>query len=243
MKSFARLGLVALVSVIVLSGCVRMQMSLELNEDDTASGTYVFALQEGLGESLGAATDSEAVDELFGMASGEIDGATVTEYNEDGFVGTQIEFEDQTFAELNLDSEDLKIIRDGDDYVVAGAFQQSEAASMGELPADAEMTLAITFPGSIVEANGTVVGNTVTWDLADAPDALYARGGASADGGFPLLGWLAIGFVLLVVLAGVVLLIMGTRRSSPEVPEAEASGAIDAGEASSPPTVEGPPLP
>ena len=242
MNNLTRVGGLAVVSVLLLTGCVRVQMDVTLNEDDTASGTYVLAVQEGVGESIGAASDADAVDELFGTVAGDLEGATATEYNQDGYVGTQVTFENQSFAELNLDSDDLKIVRDGDDYVVAGEVGGGETAELGDLPADAEMSLAITFPGPIAEANGVIEGNTVTWDLTDAPDKLYARGAAS-QGGFPLLAWLGIAFVLLVVLAGVVLLIIGSRRSSADAPQAESAVAIDEGNTDAPPTIDGPPLP
>ncbi|WP_061963139.1 LppM family (lipo)protein [Demequina aurantiaca] len=224
MKQTLRILVLSVVSVVALSGCMRMEMSLELSDHDTASGSYVMAIKEGTGEQLGATSDQEAADELFGDLGDGIEGASVTEYHEDGYVGTKATFEDQTFADLNLNSDDMRISREGDEYVVAGTYGSGEAANLGELPDDAVATLAITFPGKVAETNGTVEGNTVTWDLKQQSDDLYARGAASGDSGMSLWLWLAIGFVALVVVAGVVVLILGSRRSpkatTPEPPAA-----------------------
>ncbi|WP_062210568.1 LppM family (lipo)protein [Demequina oxidasica] len=230
MNQTLRVLVLSVVSVAALSGCMRMEMSLELSDHDTASGSYVMAIKEGAGEQLGATSDQEAADQLFGDLGEGIEGASVTEYNEDGYIGTKATFEDQSFAALNLDSDDMRISREGDEYVVAGTYGSNESADLGELPDDAVATLAITFPGKVVETNGTVEGNTVTWDLKQDSDDLYARGAASPDSGVPIWLWLAIGFVALVVIAGVVVLILGSRRSPGSAASAPTAAPLPQGQ-------------
>ncbi|WP_284328022.1 LppM family (lipo)protein [Demequina litorisediminis] len=53
MRTAARSLAVALVSALVLSGCIRVDMNITLNEDDTVSGDMVMAVQEGAGEPAG----------------------------------------------------------------------------------------------------------------------------------------------------------------------------------------------
>ncbi|WP_166389426.1 LppM family (lipo)protein [Nocardioides ochotonae] len=106
---------------------------------------------------------------------------TVTEYAEDGFAGDEVSFTDLPLAGLTEaftdgdGEETLEITRDGDTYRVAMVLDLSDAA--GESPVEEmdpaalgmrapEARVSVTLPGPIVEANGEIDGNTVTWELA-----------------------------------------------------------------------------
>ena len=106
---------------------------------------------------------------------------TVTEYAEDGFAGDEVSFTDLPLAGLteaftDADGEQLlEITRDGDTYQMTMVLDLSEAAgeeSVEEMdPAalgmrEPEARVSVTLPGRIVEANGEIDENTVTWELA-----------------------------------------------------------------------------
>lgn len=214
-----RLGAIALTAALVLGlgGCVRITSDITLHEDDTVSGEMVVAIQEGLGESMGM-TDEEFADSLSeDNGTDEMTNATVSAYKEDGYVGTRITFKDEPLDSFK--GVDGTLVREGDNFVFKGdEIDQSEAP-----PADsgAIATMSITFPGKVSSHNGTLKGNTVTWDLLTQSEAPYATGSAIGGGGGSSSSTLIIigGFLLVaVIVVGVVLL----RRKSGASPTDEA---------------------
>jgi hypothetical protein len=241
MKKPMRITALALMAALALSGCIKMEVNLELQSDDTVDGSMIFAVQEGLGEMLGEGseevpTDEEAANELFGGdLSSDFENATEEPYNEDGWVGTRVVFEGETLADFSEDNEGFTIVRDGDQFVVSGPFETDATAEEGseEMLEGAEMTMSITFPGEVTDHNGTLEGNTVTWDLLDGPEELHAVGGATEGGSsLPILLILAILGGLIVVGGVIVALVMMSRSRA-------SKGAIASGEPSAPsPVIE-----
>lgn len=220
MKKSLRITALALAATLVLSGCIKMEVNLELQSDDTVDGSMVFAVQEGLGELLGEGsdevpTDEEAANELFGDdLSSDFENATEEPYNEDGWIGTRVIFEGEALDDFSEDNEGFSIVRDGDNFVVSGPFDtEATEGSDEEMLEGAEMTMSVTFPGEVSEHNGTLEGTTVTWDLLDGPEELYAVGSATEGGaGIPM--WLIIALVAgLLVVAAVVLVVVLVSRS------------------------------
>ncbi|WP_144276270.1 hypothetical protein [Demequina sp. NBRC 110053] len=209
MKNAMRVAALSVVSAAVLAGCLKVDMSVTLHEDDTASGEFVMAVSKGLADVMGE-------EELAGALESEtIEGATQEPYEDEDFVGTRTTFEDLAIAELA--DETLTVTREGDEFVVSGT-PTDLGAELGEvdIPADATATLAVTFPGEVTEHNGTLDGTTVTWDLITAPDELQARGAAVEGGGIPV--WIIV-LVLAVMGIGIgiaVVLVTSTRRKAPE---------------------------
>ena len=76
--------------------------------------------------------------------------------------------------------------------------------------------MSVTFPGEVSDHNGTLEGTTVTWDLMDAPDELYARGAASEGLDLPI--FLIIGvLVAVIVIAGAITFVVVRARSNNSV--------------------------
>ncbi|WP_435298759.1 LppM family (lipo)protein [Timonella sp. A28] len=216
MKSKLAIAL-ALAMAFLLSGCMRMQVNVELEEDDKASGSIVFAVSDTAAEQLGVSPD-----ELFTAMTAEGDvapeGSTAEDYAQDGYTGKKYTFESQPL-DSSFNDPNLTITRDGDDYVVTGKFNAEEAGIPAENEDDPAVTALleqvdisfnITFPGEVKESNGTVNGKTVTWTYAIGEDlTMSARGSAESSGaGMPalLVIGLTIGALILVgaIIAGVV---------------------------------------
>jgi hypothetical protein len=218
-----KIGAITLTAALVLSlsGCVRITSDITLHEDNTASGEMVVAIQEGAGESMGT------TDEEFVASMNEDNGtdtmvnATVTEYNEDGYIGTRITFKDEPLD--SFQGVDGSLVRDGDNFVFTGnEIEQTET-----LPAEsgAIATMSITFPGKVSKHNGTLEGNTVTWDLLTQAEAPYATGSAIGGGGgsSPIILIIA-GILLAAVIVGVIILV---RRKSGASPTDEGPPAVE----------------
>ena len=225
---------------LLLTGCLKLDMAITISPDDTVDGRLVFAVNEQLLEFTG-----QDVDDILGDATvpSDVEGATQEPYDDGEFVGTQVTFEDVALSELSeaSDAESLTIVRTGDTYEVDGVMDLStEDADLQGNPFEdqiteafdtAQLRIAITFPGEVLETNGQVDGTTVTWEpvfgernvltavaSASGDGASDAAGGTDAaessgeDSGSSTSVYLLIG---LVVVVGVVVgLVMMMRRKA-----------------------------
>ncbi|MFV0632874.1 LppM family (lipo)protein [Demequina sp.] len=221
MRTAPRLLAIAAVSLLALTGCVKIEMNLTLSEDDTVSGEYIVALTKDSAETLG----TDGLDEL--LATEDIEGATAEPYDDGEYVGTRTTFESVELTEVS--DETMTITREGDKFIVTGApVNAGEELGLDEAPEGAVATMSVTFPGEVTEHNGTLEGNTVTWNLLDAPETIEARGGASAGGGFPLVLLLVLLAIVGVGIGVAGVLITSTRRKGPRTEaaaDAEAAAA------------------
>jgi hypothetical protein len=216
-------GAITLTAALVLSltGCIRITSDITLHENNTASGEIVVAIQEGVGESMGT------TDEEFVASMNEDNGtesmvnATVSEYNEDGYIGTRVSFKDEPLE--SFEGVDGTLVREGDNFVFTGnEIEDTETVPAGS---GAIATMSITFPGKVSRHNGTLEGNTVTWDLLTQTEAPYATGSAIGGGGgsSPIV-FIIVGVLLAAAIVGVILLV---RRRGGASPADEAPPAVE----------------
>jgi hypothetical protein len=163
---------------LLLAGCFKVNMDIEVSPENTVSGSAIIAVDESLLELSG-----QSADQLFQqMDLSELPpGATFDRYEEDGFIGQEITFEEmplETFTQNNPFSvsgatagagEELNIARRGDEFHVTGAFDMTGAEFTGtQIPEQFlesfEFRISITFPGEVKSATGKIDGNTVTWE-------------------------------------------------------------------------------
>lgn len=250
------LGAVAL----LLSGCIKVDMDLDVSSDNTVSGSAVLAVDQNLVELSG-----QSADQLFQDVdlSNLPPGATVTPYEDEGFVGQQVAFEAVPLAEfsggqtLGGSGEDLSITRVGDEFHVAGGLDMSGAElASGQIPQgmldNFEFRISMTFPGPVTSSTGSVDGNTVTWEPRIGQNTeIRAVASAIPSQRTPwlLIALMAGGAVLLAV---ILFLVMSRRRPEPAAgpiddgtfspTSSSATGTDDAGPASPPPPPEVPPV-
>lgn len=197
----------ALLSVLVLSGCIKSDIAFTLHEDDTVSGEIVFAVQEGIGEMMELGSDQEALDELFGENpfEGTEGNFSAEPYSQDGWVGQVYTFSDLPIAQAGEATGSGVTITRVDDTFVVETFS-APADDSEEIPEGAESTFTVTFPGEVTDHNGALDGTTVSWDMLTQAEPLYAEGSATSGGSFPLwivaviLGVLLVAAVIAVVL-------------------------------------------
>jgi len=200
---FFKLG--ALVTgLLVLSGCMRTNVNLELFENDTASMVMGMAIQDSALEPFGISPEA-----FWAEVSGDLNtedlqrdipGATVDPFPEEGWTGMQINIPAVPFDELTATDDvgvsGLTVERVGDSFEISAALGQADqiaeieatAADSGGL-IDAEQMLStmdlsftLTCPGPIQVTNGQASGNQVTWNLLDfdSSERLTATCAASA---------------------------------------------------------------
>jgi hypothetical protein len=235
----------AVVVAVALSGCIKLDMALTVTPENTVDGTIVFAVDKQL-LTLGGGNPEDAFKDAAGDApfpTAPSGGSVTTEvYDQDGKYGQKFIFTGVPLTEF--DDEDLSITRQGDFFVVDGTLDLSDTSgATGEssdaplplpsaLTAGFEVSVSMTFPGEVVEHNGTLEGTTVTW-VPKAGEKLVMSAKAKATGGSAgLLGLsssssstpLLIGLVIaaLLLVGGLVALLLRRGRTP------AAAGAVGA---------------
>jgi hypothetical protein len=202
-RKAARVGaFVAL--ALVLTGCIKLNMDLVINSDDTVSGLVQFGVQKELLELTG-----QSAEDLLGDAPlpSDAPGVTTEPFEDEEFAGQQFNFESvpiERFDQTQVSgatglsgvpaTDTLSITRQGDTFVVVGALDLSGGNLTGatspfgrtgaELLESADIRISITFPGDVVEAaGGQIDGNTVTYrpEFGDVLE-IDATGSAIDDG-------------------------------------------------------------
>ncbi len=211
----AILAIVAL--TLTLTGCVRVVSDITLHDDNTVSGELLFAVEKGAGASM-ELTDEQLIESLTqGNPADQLVNATVTPYDQDGYIGTQISFTDEPIAGfVSLDS---SITREGDTFVFVGPTPSGADTALAS--PDAVATMSVTFPGQVGDHNGTLEGTTVTWNLLTLTEQPHATGSAIAGGAAPAIPggsnaalYFIIGGAVLLVLIAAGLIILGQRKRS-----------------------------
>jgi hypothetical protein len=225
-RTAARMFAIASLALL-LSGCIKAHQELVLHEDNTVSGTIVFALSRSLAELAGG-----DVDELLSqMDEGdspvpegvEYDSAP---YDDDEYVGREYTFSNAPLETFDAASEEVSIVREGDTFVVSGTldlsgeeFDPSQAPGGQEILDSFDVRIAVTFPGPVESANGEISGKTVSWEpsLGERLEMSAVGSAIESGGGSPsALTWIAIAAaVAIAVVVGVV--VLGKRRAAEPV--------------------------
>lgn len=232
------LGLGAM--VLVLSGCMKLEMNLELRSDDTVNGDVVFAVSRELLSLAGGSFEDFKTETDSPVPEGvEV---TTEPYEDDDFVGERYTFEGAALSEFaGGGADELSITRLGDTFVVVGSLDMSDTGTEGfegaeQLLESFDMSVSVTFPGEVESATGEIDGNTVTWELKPGQNVQIeavgsAIGDGSGGGGGATLYILIAALVAVAIVVGAVL--MRRARSAPVVGTPGDFGGL-AGEAPAP---------
>ena len=223
-----RRGIFVLFSALVmllLGGCMRIEMDLTLHENDTVDGVMVMAISDQVAEMLG--TDPESLWDEAGtdLENGLPPGSTQEPYAADGYTGTRVTFTGVALQDMagtgEVDS--LTITREGDEFVVTGAMDLTDTGAMTgteDMMEGFAVRVAVTFPGTVSEHNGSLDGRTVTWEPAlGERTEMNARGSAVVGGGGGA-GWLPILLGVLGAAAVAAVVIVALRRKKERAADA-----------------------
>ncbi|MCP1413358.1 hypothetical protein [Paenarthrobacter sp. A20] len=211
---------VLLAVMVALTGCVKLNMSVKVNNEKSVDYEVVYAIQKSV---LGEKSFDEFM-ESNGSGSQQMDipdGATVVDYEDEKYKGKRItaaNLDPSKLAESSSSENPFELKKEGDFYVlsmggVTGADSSDpQASSMAKSMFD-EASVKFTFPGKVVEAKGaTVDGNTATFDMLSINETVV-QAKAEANAGVPM--WIIWTLVaLLVIAAALVLLFVLLRRKS-----------------------------
>jgi len=219
----AGLGILAL----LLSACLKLDMDLQVSENNTVNGSIIFGVDKQLIELTGG-----SIEDFLGTDSplpSDAEGVATEPFEDDEFIGQRFVFDSVPLETLSSGTPDeLRITREGDSFTVTGALDLSSgltgATGATGFPGaeqflqGADLRVRITFPGPVTDTNGEVDGNTVTW-VPVVGERLELRATASAipSGGDSNLTMLLIIAAVIVALAVVIGIVVAQRRNRPAV--------------------------
>ena len=228
---------------LLLAGCFKVNMDVEVTPENTVSGTAIIAVDESLLELSGQSADQLFQDmDLSDLPAG----ASVDPYEEDGFVGQQITFDEVSLEDFRGNNtlsgagaeDQLDIVRQGDEFLVSGAIDMSGPEFTGEeVPEEFmdnfEFRVSITFPGEVKSATGEIDGNTVTWQPKIGENTpVEAVASAIPSSSSPLLMILLIAAGAIVL--GAIAFLITHRKAPTPVALGDASGTVP---------IDAPPMP
>lgn len=228
------LACVAVLIAVMLTGCMRVSVGIDIKEDGTADVSMLYAASDDL-MSMGSDDDEET---STGLDEEEVkklqdEGWTYSEYAEDGFSGYMIK---KTGVEINtigsefssagddtgLGSDDFVIKEDNGvytiDWQVLDSQETSEASEYAEYfdMYNGYVKLVITLPEAAINSNATEVsedGKTLTWNLLTmGEDAAHVEFKLPSKGGSMMTGLIVAIVVILLIIILIVILIV--RKSA-----------------------------
>ncbi|MBV1854965.1 LppM family (lipo)protein [Catellatospora tritici] len=234
-RALAALALVA----FGLSGCMKLDMDLTVNSNDTLDGTAIVALDRSL-LSMSGKSPQEAFDSAGDSVKDLPKGSRTEVYDDGKFYGKKIIYDDLSFAAFNSGAAGAPRIEHANGKYTFTADLKTGASDLGpqaELArpflSGIQITIALTFPGDIVEhdSRAQVDGRKVTWRLSLGEDNRL-RAVAEDGPAFPWVVVAAVGGVagLAVIVGIVVLAVWLTRRHATPAPADPASPAYPADE-------------
>ncbi|GAB3936418.1 hypothetical protein GCM10027614_12890 [Micromonospora vulcania] len=225
---------------------MQLNMGLTVNADDTVDGQLLLTAQKSLLSARNKnvpAAFAELRQNIPALPPGE-----ETVYEDAKLFGSQISYRKAPLK--GFDSASVKLVRDGDFYrftlpldpkKYGGKIAEQNPQQQQAFLKLMSFEISVTFPGRVIDTNGTVNGRSVSWKVdpnqdkptelravAEAPPRPSASPVAGEDeGGFPWLLVAGGGLLLLLVLAAVGVLLL--RRRRPTAPAAAAPGPTSPG--------------
>jgi hypothetical protein len=153
--------LVLLILIPLATGCVRVRASMTISPDDRVSGQITAASKPRNSDDKGPQFNGG------GLPFSEK--VAISDYTDNGYVGSQAVFSDLTFAELpqlaNMNHDaagvDISLRRAGDSVILEG---RADLTSLTD--PDADVSLSVSFPGAVTSTNGDQVDSQVVeWKL------------------------------------------------------------------------------
>lgn len=196
----ARLSLAFAAALVLLTGCVRARADLTVSGDYKVSGTMVAATVPASPQDHGP---------QLSIPSDLGDQVMVQPYAADGYVGTQLSFNNLEFDQFttlvggsSAASSDYQLLlrRVGDLVSFTGSVD------LRTVPADhSDVELKITFPAGVSSTTGTVDDQTVTWQ--PKPGSITSLSATSDLSTLATAAWLRWSVLVGALLIGSVLVI------------------------------------
>jgi hypothetical protein len=195
---------------LVASGCVHVQVALAVSGTDLVSGEVIAAALPNPATPRGP---------VLTVPQAMADQATARSYNAGGYIGSELTFNNLSFAQLaalisaGTDQNShfqLTFQRNGDLVNFAGSADLTQVSTQG-----AQVRLKVSFPGKVLQTDGANSSGTVTWNLLAGQVNTFSATAEYTNGGFdrPWSFWaLALGGTGGVIALLITLLSLWARR-------------------------------
>jgi hypothetical protein len=196
---------------LLLTGCVRLGIDLQVNKDKTISGTMIFALSDSLAALGGSSTSLNQG----GLIDAKTKGVTVRAYAKDGYTGEEYDLKNVPISAFKPKGADdsFSITETAKQITVNGYMDLSDTGSTdstdsqltSSMFATADIHVSIKFPYDVTSSTGEISADkrTVTWrpkiggktqlqtvvDIPSASYVTYIAGGIIAIIILTLLGY------------------------------------------------------
>ncbi|MDN3238719.1 LppM family (lipo)protein [Glycomyces tritici] len=203
----------ALGLLVATSGCLRLDLGLQVRPDDTVGGEFTAAWSdEFVAQAADEGLDQAQLDAFLDALLDGVPGTERTPYDEDGYSGYTATFTDRPladFAEFGGDDWGyLRLDHTGREYGLEGHWDLRAAGFLDPTAfEDAEILLSVDFPARVTEHNGTLDGRTVTWTMTPGEEYDLNATAVANDG----VAFLIAGIVFLLVVCGLLWLWQWTR--------------------------------
>jgi hypothetical protein len=225
---------------------MQLNLGLTVNADDTVTGQLLLTAEKSLLKSRNS--DIPTAFEELRQNIPSLPAGTQTKYEDDRFYGMQITYKQKPLKDFT--SESVNLVRDDDLYRFSlpldpkrygGKVAEQNPQNQQTFMQLMSFEISVTFPGRVIDSNGTVTGRSVSWKvvanqpkpaelraIAEAPpkpspSASASGAGAAApagdEGSFP---WLLVvaGVVAALLVAVVVVLLLRRPRGPAAAPAA-----------------------
>ncbi|MGC4892515.1 LppM family (lipo)protein [Micromonospora sp. DT31] len=235
--------------VAILSGCMQLNMGLTVNNDDTVSGQLLLTAPKSALRQRNPDPAVAFADLRPNIPS--LPAGAESRYEDATSYGIQVAYRKTPLAQFT--SESVNLVRDGDLYRFSlpldpkkygGKVGQQDPRQQQAFMTLMAFEISVTFPGRVLDTNGTVNGRSVTWTVvanqpkpaelravaqAPPPPATNPAAAVAGNGSVPWLPAVAGVVVLLLVVAAVAVLLRRRSRggpgpaATPTTPDAPAS--------------------
>lgn len=177
--------------VVVLSGCIKMDMDMKVNKDETIEGSAIIAFSTQLLEMTGQ-KKSDMVKEIKKDWKDLPKGAKAEVYDKDGFIGQKITFKNMPASEFGKvtqsagsanptgGGDEMVLVKEGGNWKFAGSMDMTgnlggtdpsgkKSGNSGDVSAmmkGMKVKIKMTFPGKILkhDKDGKVKDKSITWE-------------------------------------------------------------------------------
>lgn len=206
------LAALATLTMFALSGCMKVDAQLAINEDNTVTGSIVMALDKRMASLTGKSQD-QLVSTITVAPDTLAKGTVVQPYQDDLFIGRRYVFTNVPLNDFHgTDQVSVTLVHEARAYIFNGVadlhtvnLTDPAAQRFANMFA---FKISVTFPGDVVESNGAISGRTVTWSpKAGESMPMHARAEMPAGSWKPWALGLGIFLVLVVLMVGVIVLV------------------------------------
>jgi hypothetical protein len=198
------LAAAALGLLVATSGCLRLDLGLQVRPDDTVGGEFTAAWSdEFAAQAADQGLDQAQLDAFLDALLDGVPGTERTPYTEGGYTGYTATFTNRPLADFaDFGGDDwgyLRLDHSGREYTLDSHWDLRAAGFLDPAAFEgAEILVSVDFPARVTEHNGELEGRTVTWTMTPGDEYDLTATAVENDG----RAFLIVGIAFVVVVCG-----------------------------------------